>query len=131
MAFLSIAVVGFVAAVLFWWLRVRRHTRRRGLERMATWPWDHDRLGARHGTLDRECGLGIYGGGGDSGGAHGLARWDPDRISYDDDEKQFDIGVASPEPGLAAYDPQSESYYHAALPPAPAPAHPSVLARAE
>ncbi|OBZ74693.1 hypothetical protein A0H81_05630 [Grifola frondosa] len=45
-----IIALGFIAAVLTWWIRVRSRRKRRALERMTTWPWDQDVLGAGHGT---------------------------------------------------------------------------------
>ncbi|KAI0369533.1 hypothetical protein BV20DRAFT_353680 [Pilatotrama ljubarskyi] len=59
-AFAAIAGVGLIVAVLTWWLRIRRsRSRRRKLNRMTTWPWDHDRFGGRQ--LSLEGGLGIHG----------------------------------------------------------------------
>ncbi|KAI0651048.1 hypothetical protein C8Q79DRAFT_1004377 [Trametes meyenii] len=58
-AFAAIAGIGFVVAVFAWWLRIRSRTRRRKLNNMTAWPWDHDRLGGRQ--LSLEGGLGIHG----------------------------------------------------------------------
>ena len=111
LAFLIIAAVGLVAVVLAWWLRMRTRSRRRALERMTTWPWDHGRLGARQDSLE-----GGFGGLGIHDGAHTLAQWDPANTIVpaaaaeyahgyrpDRDEKQFAIGadddaLASPLP---------------------------------
>ncbi|TBU24940.1 hypothetical protein BD311DRAFT_867821 [Dichomitus squalens] len=88
-AFGSIAGVSLLLALLAYWLRVRSRTHRQSMSRMTTWPWDHDRLGAREDTMN--------GGGGKSSA---LQNWNASRMveASDVGKQRFSIEEDLPWP---------------------------------
>ncbi|KAH9942103.1 hypothetical protein B0H21DRAFT_526243 [Amylocystis lapponica] len=53
-AFGAIAGIAFLTALLTWWLRSRKRSRRRALENATIWPWDRDSPGGGGGGADRD-----------------------------------------------------------------------------
>ncbi|KAI1791368.1 hypothetical protein LXA43DRAFT_1094519 [Ganoderma leucocontextum] len=107
----AIVGVGVVIALTAYWLRVRARVHRRSMNRMTTWPWDHDRLGARQDTLE--------GGDGDRGA---LRNWDPARMvdASDAGKTRFPIEEDLPAP---ATNPRQQDSHAFPLPPAAVRAH--------
>ncbi|KAM5541008.1 hypothetical protein V8D89_005319 [Ganoderma adspersum] len=98
----AIMAVGVIVALIAYWIRVRSRTHRRSMKRMTTWPWDHDRLGARAGQDTLE--------GSNFGARPGLRTWNPARMvevsASDGGKTRFPIENESPLPQLHLTDPR-------------------------